>query len=187
MPNATSAPIQDAALITGILERTLQDLGAVMGREIQLTTPAVERASSRPAGKGRIHISFKLGLSKDGRPERYGAMLVPLPEAITMACLLLMIPDEALAVRREESTLDPALKDALLEIGNMIGGATDAALAGLGAAGWSVRSEGCQGVRPDVRPAFPYEKGSELVVGRTSARMEPFPPFELILMLPPVD
>ena len=49
-----------------------------------------------------------------------------------------------------------------------------------------MHSEGCQGVRADVRPAFPYEEGSELIVARVGACFDPFPPFELILMLPPV-
>ena len=75
----------------------------------------------------------------------------------------------------------------MLEIGNMIGGAGNTALASLGASASSLRSEGCQGVRADVRPAFPYEEGNELIVGGVTARFEPFPPFELILILPPVS
>ncbi len=184
---APSASIQDPALIQALLERMGQDLGVILGRELPLTMLDVTRARSRPAGKGRVHISFKLGLAKEGEPKRFGALLVPLPEAITMASFLLMLPEEAAASRREDSTLDAATKDALLEIGSLLGSASATALATLGAAGWSVHSEGCQGVRADVRPAFPYEEGSELVVARVGTCLDPFPPFEKILMLPPVS
>jgi hypothetical protein len=98
-----------------------------------------------------------------------------------------MAPDEDVAARRTLTTLDPALKDALLEIGNIIGGAGNAALGSLGVVGCSLHSVGCQGVRADVPPTFPYEQGSELVVARATTRFEPYPPFEQILMLPPVS
>jgi hypothetical protein len=184
---AKPTSLQDSALIRTLLERVAQDLGAILGRELVLTALDITRARSRPAGRGQVHISFKLGLTKEGGPKRFGALLVPLPEAITMAGCLLMLSEETLAARREESTLDLATKDALLEIGNVIGAAGGTALAALGAAGWSLQSEGCQGVRAGVRPAFPYEEGSDLVVARIGTTFDPFPPFELLLMLPPVS
>lgn len=176
--------VTDLALVGGILKRLNADLGMILGRELGFVPPRPERMRTRPAGQGRIHISFKLAFRPEAGEKRHGALLVPLPDAITMACFLLMIPEETVTARREETQLDVALKDAMLEIGNMIGGATNTALAELGLAGWSARSEGCQGVRADVRPAFPYTEGSELVVARVSTTLEPYAPFELLLMLP---
>jgi len=75
----------------------------------------------------------------------------------------------------------------MLEIDDMIASATASALAEHGVARWSVRSAGCQGVRAGIRPAFPYVEGSELVVGRVAARVEPFPAAELVLVLPVLD
>src|SRR5439155_229332 len=72
----------------------------------------------------------------------------------------------------------------MLGRGNMIGSATGTALAELGLARWSVRSEGCQGVRAGVRPALSYVEGSELVVGRITTRLDPFPACQLVLILP---
>jgi hypothetical protein len=186
MTHATSARIQDALLIGTILERVAQSLEAIMGCDLVRSGLTVGRERTRPAGKATIHISFKLGLCQDGGRTLHGALLLPLPEAITMACFLLMMPEDAVLSRRHELSLDPSLKQAMLEIGNLIGSASTTAMAYLGAAGWSVSSEGCQGVRPGVRPAFPYEEGDELVVGRVTARLVPFPPFELILMVPPL-
>jgi hypothetical protein len=178
--------VTDPALVGGILRRLNADLGMILGRELVFAAPRLERVGARPAGKGCIHISFKLAFRSESGAKRHGALLVPLPDAITMACFLLMIPEETVTARREETSLDTALKDAMLEIGNMIGGATNTALAELGLAGWSARSEGCQGVRADVRPAFPYTEGSELVVARVETNLEPFAPFELLLLLPPM-
>lgn len=174
----------DAQLVGAILRRLNLDLGMMLGRELAFAAPRLERARTRPAGQGSIHISFKLAFRPEGGEHRHGALLVPLASAITMACSLLMMPEETVMQRREEAVLDPALKDAMLEIGSMIGGATNTVLAELGLAGWSARSEGCQGVRADVRPAFSYPEGSELVVGRVATTFEPFPPFELLLLVP---
>ncbi len=184
MATRTSTIPSDAVLVEGLMKRIAGDLEMMLGHALRLGPQRVERAHTRPAGAHEVHISFKLVLSPLGAPERHGALLVPLREALTMGCFLLMIPEEQVALRREDAGPDPALKDALLEIGNMIGGATQTALAELGLAGWSARSEGCQGVRADVRPAFPYLEGSELLVARCEAALEPFASFEALLILP---
>lgn len=181
------APIQDATLIAGVLARLAGELGTMLGQELSISTPTTERATARPAGQGQVHISFKLALAKDGGAKSHGALLVPLPEAITMACFLLMIPEESVPDRRLQTELDPALKDAMLELGNLVASAGQSALSELGAQGWSLASEGCQGVRANVRPAFPYREGSALVVGRARATLAGFPAFELILVLPPLE
>jgi len=187
MANPTTTLPTDAVLVGGILARISGDLGMMLGHELELGAPALTRAHARPAGAGQVHISFKLALANADAGERHGALLVPLREALTMGCFLLMIPEERVSARREEAAPDLALKDALLEIGNMIGGATSTALAELGLAGWTARSAGCQGVRAGVRPAFPYEEGGALVVARFQAALAPFPPFEALLILPSLE
>lgn len=181
---ASTAPLQDTTLVREAFARMTRDLTAILGIDLDLAGQLVERMRFRPAGRREIHISFKLAFERERGPRRFGALLVPLPEAVTMAGSLLMLPGEVIARRRASSSLDLAAKDALLEIGCMIAAACSGALAEVGVAGVSVRSEGCQGVRPDVRPAFPYEEGSELVVGRASACIQPFAPFEMLLLLP---
>lgn len=178
------APIQDTTLVREVFGRVTKDLTALLGVEVDLSGQVVERLRFRPAGRRVIHISFKLGFEREGQPRRFGALLVPLAEAVTLAGSLLMLSGDAIARRRGASSLDLASKDALLEIGSMIAAACSSALAEVGAAGISVRFEGCQGVRPDVRPALPYVEGSELVIGRASACIDPFAPFEMLLLLP---
>lgn len=180
---ATPRP-QDSVLIRTILKHVVSDLAKMLGHKLTSKDERTERATERPVGPDQVHISFKLGLRGDDGIARHGTLLVPLPDSITMACLLLMTPAETVNARREEEELDDTLKDAMLEIGNMVGGATNTALLELGLEGWAARSEGCQGVRANVRPAFPYDSGTELVVGRTVMKLASFPPFGVILVIP---
>jgi len=72
----------------------------------------------------------------------------------------------------------------MLEVGNFIGGAADAALREAVGVKAKVRAEGCQGVRPDIRPALVYNEGDSLLVGKAKGRIHDYPEFDLILMLP---
>jgi hypothetical protein len=178
-----STNVSDLELVSGILERTTSDLAVIIDRPFRVADTRVERAHARAVGQGLIHISFKLRFRTRTSTE-FGCMLIPLPEAITLANYLMMLPDEAVAGNRDATTLDRSTKDALLELGNFIGGACDAILRSSFPDAVVTRSEGCQGVRAEVRPAFPYTEGNELLIARASARIHDFPPFELILMLP---
>jgi len=169
-----------------VLQRVAGDLGLITERPIALCPVSIERACARPAGQGSIHISFKLGFRQDGR-RSHGALLVPLPAALTVAGHLMLLSDTAVAAQRELETLDAAQKQALLELGNYVGGAADAALRGLGLAGVQACSEGCQGVRPGVRPALEYAEGEELVVARAELEIEGWPACEVLLILPVLE
>lgn len=164
-------------------QRLAGDLEMIADRPIQVQSVAVERAHQRAVGRGSVHISFKLGFQYEGTIQ-HGALLMPLAEAITLGCYLMMVPDDGVKSKRSLQTVDPGLKDALMEVGNFVGGATDAALRGLGLDTIKVRSEGCQGVRANVRPAFVYSEGSDLIVGRAKLRIHTWPVFEAVLMLP---
>lgn len=176
---------QNTELIGTILRHVSKGLEVIMGRGIRIATPATENGAAKPTGKGTVHVSFNLSLSKDGEPEKRGALLVPLADAITIACFMLMIPESAITSRRGEKTLDPMIKDALLEIANMLGASCTAALTEVGGPGWVVRSAGCQGVRSEAGATLP--DGFEFVAGRAAAQVEPFPPYELILIVPGLD
>ena len=179
------ATVSDVELIEGIFSRIGSDLEAILDHEILFEEVRTERTSSRPAGRERIHISFKLGV-QGGDGWHHGSLLVPLPDAISMACFLMMAPDDVVEANRELEAPDDAMKDALLEVGNFVSGAVDSVLRTWFPEDRSVRSEGCQGVRAGVRPAFPYSEGTELVVGRARTSLHAFPVFEMILMLPAV-
>lgn len=181
----TTPTPEDTRLVEEAFRRIAGDLGMIADRPIEVGAVSVELATTRAAGRGAVHIAFKLGLQHEGRI-LHGALLVPLPDAITLGGYLMMLPDDGVAARRSLTRLDPGLKDALMEVGNFVGGATDAAVRGLGLAGIRVCSEGCQGVRADVRPAFEHVEGDELLVGRSQVRLHTWPPFEAVLMLPPL-
>ena len=169
--------------IEEIFERIAGDLAMIADREFSIASIETERMDSRPAGEGEIHISFKLGFeTPDGN--QHGCLLIPLRDAICLSCYLMMVSDDAVAKKRDETDLDSTTKDAMLEVGNFVAGATDSGLRALGVEGVTVGSEGCQGVKPDVRPALVYTDGTTLAVGRAKAKLHDFPEFEMLLILP---
>jgi hypothetical protein len=97
---------------------------------------------------------------------------------------MMMMSDEAAARERHRTELDAPFKEALLEVGKFLAGACDSVLRSALSEETTARSEGCQGVRANVRPALSYREGDPLLVARARARVHQFEPFELILMLP---
>jgi hypothetical protein len=183
MAEIAPCTISDTDLIGHILERVGSDLGMIIDREFNLSGIAAARENERAAGMSKVHISFKLRFRHaDGSYQ--GCLLIPLPDAISLAAYLMMVPDDAVKAHRSTSTLDQSTKDAMLEVGNFVGGATDAVVRTWIPEKLTVRSEGCQGVRANIRPALVYEEGAELLVGRATARIHDFPDFEIVLMLP---
>jgi len=168
-----------------ICQRISADLSMIADRDLVFDEITVERMDHRPAGNDRIHISFKMSFQFE-HGTQHGCVLMPLPEAIALACYLMLVPDETVAARRKENEVDSSTKDAILEIGNFIGSATYAAIKALGMEDCVVRSSGCQGVRADVRPALPYTEGDALIVGRARAVLHGYPEFEMILILPDI-
>lgn len=174
----------DQELASEVFQRVTGDFAMVVGKEFSDIDTQSERADSRPAGGGCIHVSFKFGFQMNGVSSQ-GCFVVPLPVAITLAGHLMLQSDETVAELRAKTTLDLDTKDAILELSNFAANAVEAAFKNVGQNDVEVRSAGCQGVRADVRPAFEYEEGSELLVGRGKTKLEDIEqPFEMLLMVP---
>ncbi|MFN0243660.1 MAG: hypothetical protein ACKVWV_12265 [Planctomycetota bacterium] len=173
----------EARLVDEIFRRLAGDLEMVTDRKVAVQSVDIGRAKRRPAGAGSVHVSFKIALATAANVE-HGCMLVPLPDALSLASYLLMLGDDVVQARRNETTPDPALKDALMEVGKFVADAIDAALRGVGIEQIRSRSEGCQGVRANVRPAFAYREGSDLVVGLARVQVHTWPACTMILMIP---
>ncbi len=179
---APEATERESQCVEEVFQRVCGDLSMIADREMEVASVSTEIMDHRPAGKDRIHISFRLGFNQ-GDDVLHGCMLLPLAEAITLACSLMMIPENVIAQTRTKDTLDATTKDAMLEVGNFICGATDAAFRALGA-DIKVTFEGCQGVRPDVRPALLYAEGSDLIVGQADVVQGGFGNAIHVLMVP---
>jgi hypothetical protein len=174
---------REVELVQETFQRIAGDLAMITDRELVLVSVKAAGAVKRAAGRDKIHISFKLGF-RGPSETRHGCLVMPVADAISVACYLMMVPDDGVKSKRSLQTLDNPLKDAMLEVGNFIGGATDAALRALGFDHVKVGFEGCQGVKPDVRPAFLYNDGEPLLIGRARAKLHQYPEFEMMLMLP---
>lgn len=171
--------------VVSIALRIADDLSTIVDRTLALSNVTVEKIDTRVAGKGVVHIAFKLRFDR-AVDALYGALLVPLPDALALAGCLTMMPDDQVAAQRSATEPDAGMKDAIVELGNFVAGAVDAVVRESRANISRARSAGCQGVRADVRPAFPYTEGQELILVRATARLHEFEPFELLLMLPNV-
>ena len=183
MPSQGACTETETHAIEEILHRIASNLGLLMDHEIAIDAVEVERWDERPAGRDQVHVSFKLGLDDSGN-ERHGCLLLPLPEAITLAGYLMMVGDDEVTENRALETLDRGMKDAMLELSNFVASAIESAFSDLDRADLIIRSDGCQGVRADVRPALAYTEGDPLVVGRAQVRIHEYPEFEALLILP---
>jgi len=166
-----------------MLQRIAGDLSMIADREYRLGPITTGVTETRPVGASKIHVSFRFGVAVDGT-RHHGCLLVPLPDAIGLACCLMMVPDDVLVASRGHQKLDDPTKDALLEVGNFVAGAAAGALEALGRTGMQVVFEGCQGVKPDVRPALVYREGDALLFARAQATLGEFEPGEVVLVLP---
>lgn len=173
--------IHDRRLVERLFDRVVATFSA-MGGKLDVQDLEVRRETTRPAGEGKIHISFRIAF-RFGEERGQGCLLMPLPDAATMAGVLMMLPASSVDEWRESQDLEESAKDAVMEVGNLIGGAFHAVLEDVIEKA-RARFAGCQGVRPGVRPAFPYEEGTELLVARASGRVGEFPRFPLLFMMP---
>lgn len=173
----------DNEVLQHVFTKICEDMAMLLDRPLAVESLRIQRSSNKVAGERVVHIAFRLGVTIDGTLH-HGALLVPLSDSISLACYLMMMADDVVALRRKDRELERATKDAMVEVGNLIGGSIDGALRELYAKRTSTRSEGCQGLRAGVAPAFPRPEGSELLVGRAKLKLHTYPSFEVLLMLP---
>ena len=172
----------ERALVEEIFQRIAADLTLVVDRDLRVQEVRAERGRERPAAEGTIHVSFKLGFLI-GNASRQGCWLVPLPEVLSLASLLMQRPDAFSRSRRGRTRLDAATKDAISELADFVAGSTQGALCALGSRA-RVRSDGCQGVREGGRPILGERAGGPLLVGRGRARLHDLEPFRMWLVVP---
>ncbi len=169
--------------IEEILRRVLSDLAMIADRDLALGELELEVGEAPVAAGAGVHIAFKLALRRNGEIRR-GALLIPLPEAIALACYLMMVDDAGVLARREQESLDGTLKDSLLEVANFIAGATEGALRDALRDDVEVRTEGCQGLAPGAVTALRRAAGEARIAARATTRLHTFPEFTLLLELP---
>lgn len=174
---------QDQKVLREIFERVAADLAMIADREVVFQDVITRRQDHKAIGPELIHIAFNLGFHVEGQV-LHGCLMVPLPDAIALARFLLMDDEDQVRSWRETIDLDLPTKDALLEIGNFVAGSLDGAARSQWGGAVSVSAEGCQGVRPNLAPAFAYQPGAELLVGEARVKVHTFPTRTAILMLP---
>lgn len=183
---ATAATPDEERLMAGIFRRIGRAATSVSDQPLSCGEPLVERRRRRVAGADVIHISFKFSIESRTTTTQ-GCLLIPLADALSMASAYMMLPLDEVSDSRFLDAPDPVMKEALLQLSELIAGAIDRELRGAVQDGARARSLGCQGVRADVRPAFEYTEGADLIVGRSETRFGEFEQFEMIAMLPALN
>ncbi len=173
-----------------LVDATVAELVRLLGRAADCTLTAkpleVRRLDHRVAGEGGAHVSFRFRV-QEGAACREGCLLLPFPEANTLAGRHLMLPPRAVSAWRKLPRPDEDAKEALRQLDRVVATAIDRALVAFTYGRQTVRPRGPQGVRSGIRPALAYEDGDELLVAVLDARLETYPPFYMLLMLPPPE
>jgi hypothetical protein len=172
----------DAAFADALFTQLASDLSLFLDRPVSFGPPRIELAGHKPSGPGGVHVSFRF-VVRTAEGAREGCALVPLPDAISMACYLTLLGEQSAHERRGDGQLDPILKDGMLELLQLLSSALDTALRREGPAAWRARAAGCQGVRADVAPAFALLEGASVWVARAHARVADHPEFEWTWMM----
>ncbi len=180
-----SAITQAASLfVNEIFDRVASDLAMLSDRDFEILSVDYEERTDRPVGAGGIHVSFCFGIVDQAGEVQHGALILPLPESISLAAYLMMQPDTVVADLRTRTEIDSAIREALLEVGSFVAAAGESALRAVGSQAQSVMFEGCQGVQADVRPALQYEEGGPLSVGRAQVKIAGQEAVEMVVMVP---
>ncbi len=151
------------------------ELGAPMSAD------AVE--NDRPGADDGVRIAFRIGF-KTGRGVRVGSFQLPLDAALVLSGSLLMLPTEQIKLTYTKGEPDEGDKEAIMEAGNLIGGAFDAVLRKRFDDEAHAIFAGCQGVDAGEAPWVPHYAGEPLAVRRHSVSFRSFEPFELLLAIP---
>lgn len=179
-----SATVQaDRDFGRAVATQVLENISAIVDRDLGLGEFEVQRLNRRSAGEKEVHISFRFKFILDGNT-RFGCLLVPLTPAVGAACSMLMMPMAQVPEICASGELATPLKDALLELGNMLASAMGAAYQGH-IEKVAVTFAGCQGVRAGTRPAMTYTEGDELLTIVARSQFEPLGQFAFIVLLPP--
>ncbi len=184
----TSGPRASAVHVERVGElvrRAAADLAMIIERDVRVHSCSVERAKERAGGAaGTVHIAIKQAYALGERASQ-GCVLVPLADALSLAGLFLMLPDEVVESQRASANVDGVTKDALLEVASFIASSLMTGLGG-SASKIEVRSASCQGVRAGSLPALTQEPGGEWWVARASVQIHSFPASEFVWMFPSV-
>jgi hypothetical protein len=176
-------PDVQATCMEEVFMRIASDLAMVADIEVVVESVEHESMTARPAGEGGVHIAFRVGVVGEEETQ-HGCLLMPLGEAQVLAASLLMLPGPDVAAAREATELSRTAKDAVLEVGSFVAGATEAALRAVGREAAHIAFEGCQGVRAGVRPRLEYREGEVLVVGRALVSVGGAGPSTWLMLLP---
>lgn len=142
-----------------------------------------EIVNDRPGSAQSVRIAVRFGF-KTPHGSRMGFLLMELKDAMTLAGSLLMLPNEELQELMTKPEPSEGEKEALMEAGELLGGAFHNLLKKRLPEDTAVRFFGCQGVSPGDAPWVASYGGEPLAVRRQLVQFGSFDPFELMIAIP---
>ena len=143
----TPEDLEQEELATALVASIFTNLSTIVDQEIRVETSESSESETPPAGPGCIHISFRFAI-RSADKQRFACLLLPLEQVVAGACSMMMMPLDQVGEICESGTLDSTMKDAILEIGNMLSNAFTKVFTETGRKE-SVGFHGCQGLRAD--------------------------------------
>lgn len=183
METAFFGKIAPTEVLDLLVDETAGSLSLLSDFSVLGMTQDDEIVQDRPGEDENIRIAIRFGF-KTPRGARVGFMLFPLPDALVLGGELLMMPADVIRTAMESEEPDEGQKEAMMEVGNLLGGAFDGLLAKRLSDETLVRFLGCQGVAPGCAPWVPGYAGEDFAVRRHSVSFGEFPPFDLLIAIP---
>ncbi len=136
-----------------------------------------------PTPYADTRVALRIGL-KTSTAARLGFVSMPLPCSLVLAGSLLMLPMDELRRAGDRSAPDEAEKEALMEIGHLVGAAFNATLRTRFGKGIDVCFAGCQGVEGGSSPWVPGYAGEPLAIRKQLVAFGDLEPFEVLIVIP---
>lgn len=166
-----------------LVDETAGSLSLLSDFSVLGMTQDDEIVQDRPGEDESVRIAIRFGF-KTPRGARVGFMQFPLADALVLGGELLMMPHDMIRDAMESDAPDEGQKEAIMEVGNLLGGAFDSLLAKRLSDQTLVRFLGCQGVPAGRAPWVPGYTGENIAVRRHSVSFGDFTPFDLLIAIP---
>lgn len=153
-------------LATTLAASLFENMAMIVDQQIDIRHSDFTTDSNPPSGADEVHISFRFTFRREDET-RFACLLLPLEQTVTGACSMMMMPLDQATEICDSGTLDSTMKDAILEIGNMLSNAFTKVFAEAGRKE-TVSFHGCQGLRADAMAWIPVNnpEGWGILEGR---------------------
>lgn len=182
-PSAVFGEVSTTELLDLVASEFAGSLELLTALRLEEAVAADEIANELPRGGDEVRVALRIGIKGPGGP-RLGFVSMPLACSLVLAGSLLMLPVDTLRASTERDAPDGMEKEAMMEIGHLLGSAFDTALRERFGEQIHSRFAGCQGVPGGESPWIPGYAGEPLAIRRQKIGVSDIDPFEILIAIP---